>query len=199
MIRRHLTDAQMIEASVGHAAGAGLASQSPDHVEHHLHDCAECRSRHESLRGLLADATSASVADADAAFPLDRLTRQHQHIMERVEQLTQAGRVISFPSAFGRVTPPSAANGSRWVAAAAAAGLVVGLLGGHLTHDLRIQPSATFAGRAPASATHAVVVPVSQPGEEELLGQVEVAFEGRGPSALRPLDALTPAVWDVRE
>jgi hypothetical protein len=196
MIRRHLTDAQMIEASVGHAA---LASPSPDHVEHHLHECGECRSRHEALRGMLADATRAAAADADTAFPLDRLSRQHQRIMERVEQLTQAGRVISFPTAFGRVTPPSTASGSRWVAAAAAAGLVVGLLGGHLTHDLRVQPSATFAGRAPATATRAVVVPVSQPGEEELLGQVEVAFEGRGPSALRPLDALTPAVWDVRE
>ena len=66
--------------------------------------------------------------------------------MERVEQVSRAGRVISFPAAFGRVTPPSAASGSRWVAAAAAAGLVVGLLGGHLTHDLRVQPGSGMPG-----------------------------------------------------
>jgi hypothetical protein len=199
MIRRHLTDAQLIEASMGRAAVAGLPRQDPDHIELHIHGCAECRARHDALRGLLAETSSAAQADADAAFPPDRLSRQHTRIMEGVELLTQAGRVISFPSAFGRVTPPSAASGSRWVAAAAAAGLVVGLLGGHLTHDLRVQPSATLAGRAPASAARAVVAPASQPGEEELLGQVEVAFEGRGPSALRPLDALTPVAWDVRE
>jgi len=102
--------------------------------------------------------------------------------------------VISFPAAFGRVTPPSAANGTRWVAAAAAAGLIVGLLGGHLTHDLRVQPGSVIP-----TAARAAIVPLTQPAEDDLLDQVEVAFEGRGPSALRPLDALTPVAWDVRE
>jgi anti-sigma factor RsiW len=195
VIRRHLTDAQLIDASIGHAASDEHAQQCIEHVEH----CGECRTRHESMRAMMADASSAATAEAEAAFPVERLTRQYDRIMERVEQMSRAGRVISFPAAFDRVTPPSAANGSRWVAAAAAAGLVVGLLGGHLTHDLRVQPSSGMPGRTPATTARAAIVPVTQPAEDDLLGQVEVAFEGRGPSALRPLDALTPVAWDVRE
>ena len=194
MTRRHLTDAQLIEASVGHVAGAEHARQCVEHVEH----CAECRGRHESLRALLENTAAAATADADAAFSAEHLTRQYDRIMERVEQVSRAGRVIRFPATFGRITPPSAASGSRWVAAAAAAGLVVGLLGGHLTHDLRVQTGSGLPGRSPAAA-RAAIVPVAQPAEDDLLGQVEVAFEGRGPSALRPLDALTPVAWDVRE
>jgi hypothetical protein len=194
--RRHLTDAQLIEASVGLASDGEQGQQCAEHVEH----CGECQTRHESLRAMLDDTTAAATADADAAFSTERLTRQYDRIMERVEQVSRVGRVIRFPAAFGRVTAPSAANGSRWVAAAAAAGLVVGLLGGHLTHDLRIQPGTAMAGRATSATARAVIVPaVAQPAEDELLDQVEVAFEGRGPSALRPLDALTPVAWDVRE
>jgi hypothetical protein len=33
--------------------------------------------------------------------------------------------------------------------------------------------------------------------EEEFLGRLEVAIEGTGGSALRPLDDLTPLVWEV--
>ena len=195
MISRHLTDAQLIEGSIAAAAGAPHA----DHVAGHVEHCALCRTRHDALRALLADTANAATADAEVAFSDERLARQHQHIMERVERLSRAGRVISFPTAFGRVSQPSSANRSRWVAAAAAAGLIVGLLGGHLTHDLRVQPGAVFApGRAPAAGSRGAIVAAVQ-AEDDLLGQVEVAFEASGPSALQPLDALTPVAWDVRE
>jgi len=199
VIRHHFTDTQLIEASVvGRAAAGTHAPHGVDQIEQHVEHCAECRTRHQSLRALLDETSNAATADAETAFSADRLARQYERIMERVERVSRVGRVISFPAAFGRVTPPSAASGSRWVAAAAAAGLVVGLLGGHLTHDLRVLPGSVAVGRAPAATARAVIVPVSQP-EDDLLGQVEVAFEGRGPSALSPLDALTPVAWDVRE
>ena len=190
MTRRHLTDAQLIEASVGHVASLGHAEQCVEHVE----QCAECRGRHESLRALLENTSVAAIADAEAAFSAERLTRQYDRIMERVEQVSRAGRVIRFPAAFGRVTPPSAASGSRWVAAAAAAGLVVGLLGGHLTHDLRVQP-----GSGIPAAARAARVPGPPPAEDDLHAQVEVAFEGRGPPARRPLVPQNPVARDGRE
>ena len=34
--------------------------------------------------------------------------------------------------------------------------------------------------------------------EEEFLGQIESAGSRNGPPALRPLDAMTPRVWEVR-
>jgi hypothetical protein len=195
VIRRHLTDAQLIEASVGGGVSAESTRECAEHVEH----CSECRGRHDAIRLLLAETSQAAESAADAVFSEERLARQHERIMERVEHVSRTGRVISFPTAFGRVAPPSTAHKSRWIAAAAVAGLLVGLLGGHLTHDLRVQPGPAMTARTPAGAARSPIVPASQPAEDDLLGQVEIAFEGRGPSALRPLDALTPVAWDVRE
>jgi hypothetical protein len=57
---------------------------------------------------------------------------------------------------------------------------------------------------AVTAAADSRLAPTAQPPsrwstEEELLGQVDVALEERGPSALHPLDLLTPAAWDVRD
>ena len=94
-------------------------------------------------------------------------------------------------------TPLRAGPDRRWIAGAAAAGLVIGLLAGHLAHDL------PTAGPSPASqAGRPLDVTTMQAGsttlsEEEFLGRLEVAIDGTGGSALRPLHDLTPLVWEV--
>ena len=85
----------------------------------------------------------------------------------------------------------------RWIAGAAAAGLVIGLLAGHLAHDLPTAGSslASQAGGPPEAAVlQAVSATVS---DEEFLGRLELAIDGAGGSALRPLHELTPLVWEV--
>ena len=87
--------------------------------------------------------------------------------------------------------------GRRWIAGAAAAGLLIGLFAGHLAHVVPNQWRAPQAQPAlqPDNATlHAVSTTMS---EEELLGLLEVAIEGTGGASLRPLDDLTPRVWEV--
>ena len=190
MTRRHLTEQQLIEVCLGDTADVEQPGQS-DHLEH----CGECQARHSEFVSLLADASRAAGADTDAAFSDERLARQRDAIMERVALASSSGRLITFPAGPSRPSLPAGpTTGSRWVAAAAAAGLVIGLLGGHLSHDLT-GPTTTIG---PSGAAIAQASPRGS-AEDELLGQLESTAEETGPSALRPLDALTPVAWDIRD
>jgi hypothetical protein len=55
-------------------------------------------------------------------------------------------------------------------------------------------PGPSRVAASPAAAFQAVSTSMS---EEEFLGRLEIAIEGTGGSALRPLDDLTPLVWEV--
>ena len=185
----HLSDDRLIEVCLDRAPAA-IERQ-------HLGSCDVCERRRANLARLLADVSDVARAEADAVFTPERLTRQHAHILQRIEQEARHGRVISFPAGHGHGhTLVRARPGMRWVAGAAAAGLVIGLLAGHLPHDLptgvALPRSQAFA--PPATATlQAVSTSVS---EEEFLGLLELAIEGTSGAALRPLDDLTPLVWE---
>jgi len=83
----------------------------------------------------------------------------------------------------------------RWISVAAAAGLLIGLLGGQLVHlvpqsNRRLAPMATsIAPSAPSSPTF---VPVSASTDDGLLGEIELAMQLRGATELRALDEITP-------
>jgi hypothetical protein len=88
------------------------------------------------------------------------------------------------------------------VAAAVAAGVILGIVGEHVTQRI------ARSGR-PARGFQPQVVQVVEPGiavravsagsDDDFYGQVELAFGSAAPAALRPLDVLTPRVSDVRE
>jgi len=148
----------------------------------------------------LTDEVSAVLrADADVVFSEDRLARQRARILQQIDALARPGRVITFPA--GQPPRPSLLRprpGMRWIASAAAAGLIIGVAAGHLVHQLpwrtvAVVPSVAVDDSAPATL-QAVATTMS---EEELLGRLEVALEGTGGAALRPLDDLTPLVWEV--
>jgi hypothetical protein len=74
---------------------------------------------------------------------------------------------------------------------------LIGVLAGHLAHDFtsgRVLPRARVVASPTVAGFQAVSTSMS---EEEFLGRLEVAIEGTGGSALRPLDDLTPLVWEV--
>ena len=194
MNRGHLTEDRLIELCLG-----GETSPAD---EGHLAACGDCEARRADLKGLLSDLSDTAVAEADAAFPADRLARQQARILSRIEQDGRPGRVIAFPASYAsEPVSRKAKPTTRWVAAAAAAGLIVGLVAGHLTHDfpvglrpvsvarqtVRQQPTGTSLREASLVIT-----------DEEFLGEVEQAVDSSGPAALRPLDALTPRAWEVR-
>ena len=190
----HLSDDRLIDVCLDHAPAAT--------EQQHLATCGVCEERRATLARLLNETSTVAVAEADAVFTDERLARQRAHILQRVEQESRQGRLISFPA--GHTSSPSllrARPAARWIAGAAAAGLFIGLLAGHLTHDFtagRVMPSSLTASRAASSPAAAALQAVSTSmSEEEFLGRLEIAIEGTGSSALRPLDDLTPLVWEV--
>ncbi len=183
----HLTDDRLIELCLG---GTSVGDT-------HVADCPGCRARCAELTTLLGEVSDVAAADADVQFPAERLARQQARILQRIEQDGRPGRLISFPA--GQPHPPLLVRSrpaSRWVAAAAVAGLVVGLVTGQL---LPVGPGAGPAPRmvaneaGPEIALRAVSTSLS---DDEFLGQVEAAGSA-GPAALRPLDAMTPRAWEV--
>ena len=159
---------------------------------------------HLSDDQLVQQVTTALNARADAAFPEERLARQHARILQRIDQEGRPGRVIAFPAARERM-PASllqASSTSRWVAAAAAVAFIAGVAAGqHLPSEFRFRPAAQIAVSRPAPAKEATgttlraSVPLTL-SDDEFLGQLELPADSR-PAVLQHLDALTPRAWDV--
>lgn len=188
----HLSDDRLVEVCFDSALS--------DHEVAHLDACDGCAVRRSRLELLLREVGDAAVSEADAAFPDDRLAAQHARILQRVEHDGRPARVIAFPAAAAaaEIRPLRARPAGRWVAGAAAAGLAIGLLAGHLAHDLPTNgrparvtdtqvPMAQTVGATPAMRTTTVAL-----SDEEILGQIETALDGPTLAVLRPLNDLTP-------
>lgn len=189
MRQNHLSDDRLIDVCLD---GGSLAAEAQ-----HLADCPACEERRARLVQLLAEVRDVAAAQADAFFTPDRLAKQRAHVLDRLEHEARHGRVITFPAAQGHAPALRARPGMRWVAAAAAAGLLIGFVAEHVAHRVPGRPSsppAIAAADAPTEALQFVVGPLS---DEEFLGRMELAVEGTAGSALRPLDDLTPRVWEV--
>jgi hypothetical protein len=164
----------------------------------HLEGCDACAGRRTRLERFLFEVHEGAAAEADAAFSDERLAAQRARILHRVEQDGRPARVIAFPaSASADQRPLRARPAARWIAGAAAAGLTLGLLAGHLAHDL---PNFRGASRS-APGVAAVSDAAARPGlrmatvsmnEDEFLGEVEDALDGPSLPVLRPLNDLTP-------
>ena len=189
MPRSHLSDDRLIDVCLdktGHPT-----------EQNHLDSCPECAERSAHLTRMLTDIAAVTVAEADAAFSVDRLAKQRARILQRLEQEGRAGRVITFPGNLTQRTSLRGRPGMRWVAGAAAAGLLIGVVAGHLAHVVapnQWSGSPTQVVLQPPGTLHAVSTTLS---EEEFLGRLEVAIEGTTGASLRPLDDMTPLVWEV--
>lgn len=191
--QRHLSDDRLIEVCLESAPGQG--------ERQHLDSCAECQGRRADIARMLTDVSLAATAEADEVFTAERLTRQQARILQRVEHEGRPGRVIAFPAGHGsdpfvlRTRPAM-----RWIAGAAAAGLLIGLLAGHLAHDfsvIRPPRQSQIAAARPAVTVPTLQAVATTISEDEFLGQIDMAIEGSGSTSLRPLDELTPRVWEV--
>jgi hypothetical protein len=134
--RRHPGDDALVRR---YMADRGFDALQPEdeRVVRHVETCASCGVRYQAVRTHLDGAAVASLYAADAVFTEERLARQRERIMRRID--VHGARVLPFPAAEpearGSTRSPSA---RRWVAAAAAAGLLVGLTAGRVWHRIRI-------------------------------------------------------------
>jgi hypothetical protein len=192
MMSAHLSDDRLVEL---------YFTETPSAQEQqHLGSCAECDARRSGMAHLLDETALAAEEDLEAAFPADRLARQQLRILERAEAISGPARVIAFPAA-----PPASPgvvsrtrSTTRWIAAAAVAGLIVGVVAGRAGRE---GPTGMVAGPAMSQ-------PLAQsqgPGirtvsatlsDDEFLLELESAIESRNAGALRALDELTPRAGD---
>jgi hypothetical protein len=169
-------------------------------AERHLQTCAECRVRYASYTNWLDSLRSDALSEADEAFGPDRLVAQQAQIARRLEALEHPARVIAFP----RFTQPTATPRTpprRWVAAAAAAGLIVGVGLGQVlefgTARTAPEPDRQIAISRPAPESARLVQPVSHVLDETLLDDSElVPSQVRVPESLRYLNDITPGARD---
>jgi hypothetical protein len=187
----HLSDDQLLELCL---------DESPQASSDELHGCASCEARWTELAALLDDVSEAMVKEADEAFPAERLARQQARILHRLQQDGRPGRLIAFPAhhldrAVSRPRPHT-----RWIAAAAAAGLVIGLAAGHLSNLFPVRASAPLivGARAPETGAPSLRAVATTFSEDEFLDQIDLAADSPGGSALRLLHDATPRAWEVK-
>jgi hypothetical protein len=187
MNHTHLTDDELIAMCVDTSDAPVGDSQAAV--------CPHCQSRRAALAGLLDEIGDVATATTDAAFPPEKLTRQQARIEQRLDMIGHVGRVIAFPAA----PPPRATSMMhpkpvrRWVAGAAAAGLLIGMVAGHLVHEIP-----TFGppvqGQPTTLARQGTGTFTASQADAELLSEVEAAVRF-GPAGLRRLDQITPISW----
>src|SRR5262245_20927485 len=165
-----------------------MSGERPAHVER----CEICAERAVELGRWLDQVRVTGNEAVDAAFPPERLMAQQQQILRKLEQLDQPARVISFPNQ-ARLTREM--SGRRvavgWLGVAAAAGLVLGVLGGQIVGRFRPQPQPVSAPIMTAQQHEALSAPSATLLDDENIDRVT-------PSALDSLDKLTPALVMAR-
>lgn len=149
----------------------------------HLDACDVCSSRALDLGRWLDEVQQLGVEMADDQFAPEQLKVQHDQILRRLDQLNQRPRVIAFP---GQLRPEFSVPDTRrvapaWLGVAAAAGLVLGIIGG--------QVIATMGPAAPAGRADTATTAPQTPGVS--VDPVLLDLD-RPPSELSALDGLFP-------
>jgi hypothetical protein len=168
-----LTDDQLMEV---HASGSESG---------HLDECRDCRARYDNLAHSLEQIREDAVSEADAVFTAERLHDQRDRILRRLERHGHPAEVVMFPSragsrqaAYRLLLGPA----RRWVAGAAAAGLVAGLFLGFAV-DRRVgsisarrttKPSAAVAWQR-GSVEHPAMAAMQ---DEQILTDIEDVLTG---------------------
>ena len=194
----HLDDAAFAELWTNALAEGQQPAGHP-----HLQDCAECRLRFASFTQWMDEVRVDAHTAAEEGLSAERLAAQQAHIFRRLEAAERPARVIAFPRHTEGLTRRSPAR--RWIAAAAAAGLIAGMGLGQIL-DLRHRTSAVASLRGPVQhaqpdpgppPSHVAAIPaVAVASEEATLAEFEAAGTPRY-DALRAYDTFTPRAADL--
>jgi hypothetical protein len=157
----------------------------------HVSVCPSCRHRFDELARALDHARQDGINEADAVFTHDRLHDQRDRIVRRLERQGQTAEVLRFPNRFGAERASHRLLGPvrRWVAGAAAAGLVAGVILGFAVDRRVSAPLTASAGvmAMPANLQHASAQ------DEQILSEIEDSLSGpsRRVVELRAIDDMT--------
>lgn len=177
--RRHLDPAELSLAALAGAEGRAAA---------HLAACVQCRHEYERLAAALDGDRADAHAAAAEALPAVDLERQRLSIQQRIARLGAVARVLPFPGAIVPTASETVPADRRWVMAAAAAGLVLGMLVGRLPG-----PAGAGGEGQPVSAGRmAEALPADALRDDPLLSGVEEVLTRESRPEFEALDELTP-------
>lgn len=158
--------------------------------------CPSCRDRLREIELWLEQVRDDLNAEADAQFGPERLARQHAAILGRLAASEVSARLLRFPA---RAIPTAVwTAGRRWIAAAAAAGLLIGVVAERVI-DIG-QPASRGAPRVAPVLRAARTAPVRDArnrSEEAFLIEIESALDAPRIAELRAIDAFTPRVREA--
>jgi anti-sigma factor RsiW len=202
---QHLDEARLFDCYLAECAGDGLDPR----VAEHLADCPACGVKYAELARFMDSLRADGEADADEVFTPERLRAQQQQIARRIEQVGRPARVLSFPGQL--VSRTVSASGTRalprWTAAAAAAGLFIGIaVGASYEWDVHAgRPASVTLARDSASRPTLLTpiatrgsAPVDVAADDAFLSDLEAALEHPRTRELLAFDALTPHVREIR-
>ena len=212
----HLQDDVLFDCYYAARRGETLDPPSAEH----LADCDECASRYTDLGTFLTTLRQDADVDANALFPPERLREQQQEIGRRLSLVGRAARVISFPGramglgSLSAEKPRTSVSrlAARWIAAAAAAGLFVGVAAGtvfnfsprtDLTREGR-RAGASGASRQVVSSTlparlSSAAVENAVDTDDMFMSDLESVLDRPHTSELVAFDALTPHLREIRD
>jgi anti-sigma factor RsiW len=209
----HLQDDVLYDCYYAERRGEPVDPPSAEH----LVDCEACARRYADVGAFLTTLSVDAENEVDALFPPERLRQQQQDIAKRLELVGRAARVITFPGrrSVAAAQPIRASRTritTRWIAAAAAAGLFVGVAAGTFFNFV---PGFDFTSHARRTGIVAGARQVSQSLPSHLSSPVKTAVEIVDPdkfmsdlesvldrphtSELIAFDALTPHMREVRD
>ena len=202
---RHLQEERLFDSYLAERAGEPIDPP----VAEHLADCAACGARYTELAAFMDTLRKDGEVEADAIFTPERLRIQQQQIARRIALVRRPARVLSFPGRIVRRTIAASTSRTppRWVAAAAAAGLFVGVaLGASFQWRTQLQgrqgllsdASRSRAGRLGAVSTRGTG-PADVATDDAFLSDLEIALERPHTRELQAFDALTPHVRGVSD
>ena len=201
---RHLQEERLFDSYLAERGGAPLDPP----VAEHLADCAACGTRYAELASFMDTLRRDGDAEADAIFTPERLRQQQQQISRRMALVGRPARVLSFPGRIVRRTIDASTSRTapRWVAAAAAAGLFVGIaVGASFQWRSQLEGRRTFLNDASRARTQRLTpvatrgtVPADVASDDAFLSDLEIALERPHTRELVAFDALTPHVREIR-
>ena len=202
---RHLQEERLFDSYLAERAGDPIDPP----IAEHLADCAACGARYAELAAFMDALRKDGEIEADAIFTPERLRVQQQQIARRIASVRRPARVLSFPGRIVRRTIAASTSRTppRWVAAAAAAGLFVGVaLGASFQWRTQLQGRQSLLSEATqARATRLGPVatrgtgPADVASDDAFLSDLEVALERPHTRELQAFDALTPHVREIRD
>lgn len=218
--QRHLSEDRLLALALG---TPDKSTRTAMLVASHLQTCGPCGHRFRMLTALLKAIPKEADAGFRDVFTPQRLQAQRARIEHRLAHLVGAvepARVLAFPFSCQPLRQFDIGPG-RWIAAAAAIGLLLGVTAGQLIHYHPVATGTAIAADTTADAartfdmtgtvelppvdvdsqTQAAELTLVEFGqlmeEEGFLSTLDFALTSYQVSELESIDALTPRVRDL--